>query len=184
VPGHQHDDLLVSAGRRLAEAEHVGRVAALLGVANDHPVEVGSEQRGLFAALAAASGWDAFAPSPQWVTSARISAMTFSAFSSRGSSAEGGDGGSGGGAAANPMASSAGHREKHNKEHHLHRYDVFGTGQKLEPPTFITVERDRPTLTDVICELRDWYDDHATELVSLRARLAGVPPAEDSDLGC
>lgn len=64
--------------------------------------------------------------------------------------------------------------DDHNKHHHVHRYDVFGNGKKIKPPTFLHEEDDRPTLGDVIKELHAWYDANEGAITALRGTLAGA----------
>lgn len=60
--------------------------------------------------------------------------------------------------------------EDHNTEHHVHRYDVLGNGKELpESPTFIKDEEKRPTLTEVIEELRGWYEANTEAVAALLA---------------
>ena len=44
----------------------------------------------------------------------------------------------------------------HNKEHHVHRYDVLNGGAQF-PIEWLTQEEQRPTLGEVIDELAGWY---------------------------
>jgi len=70
--------------------------------------------------------------------------------------------------------------ESHNKEHHRHEYDVFGTGLQIcqkkkcpveaeAVPLFISDEAAVPTLGQVIEELRSWYHEHVDDVARLRA---------------
>lgn len=45
--------------------------------------------------------------------------------------------------------------DDHNQFHHVHRFDFFGGGD--ETVEEIKTEEDRPTLSDVLEELRNWY---------------------------
>ena len=47
----------------------------------------------------------------------------------------------------------------HYPHHHVHRYDVLN-GDTRGTVTAIEEEENRPTLGQVIDELRDWYYDH------------------------
>ena len=51
----------------------------------------------------------------------------------------------------------------HNHEHHRHYFDVFNR-EEILPPTFIADEHQRPTLGEVIEEVRGWYFDNLDEL--------------------
>ncbi len=44
----------------------------------------------------------------------------------------------------------------HNKEHHVHRYDVLNSGLQF-PIQWLRDEAQRPTLGEVIDELAEWY---------------------------
>jgi hypothetical protein len=50
----------------------------------------------------------------------------------------------------------------HNQFHHVHRYNTFGDGDdRVEP---IETEDARPTLSEVLDELREFYYEHIDEL--------------------
>jgi len=53
----------------------------------------------------------------------------------------------------------------HNREHHVHRFDVF-EGQELKPPTFLSNEDERPTLGEAIAEVERWYYDNVDRLLA------------------
>ena len=55
----------------------------------------------------------------------------------------------------------------HNKEHHVHRYNVLNGGVQF-PIEWLTEEEHRPTLGEVIDELADWYYTHYDKVMSLR----------------
>lgn len=54
----------------------------------------------------------------------------------------------------------------HRRFPHKHIYDTFGFGKELDV-TELTSEDDVPTLTEVIRELRDWYQANAGRLRDL-----------------
>jgi hypothetical protein len=51
----------------------------------------------------------------------------------------------------------------HHPHHHVHRFDVFA-GDERGTVTLIDEEKDRPTLGEVIDELRGWCADNAAAL--------------------
>lgn len=53
----------------------------------------------------------------------------------------------------------------HNREHHVHRFDVFAR-QELKPPRFLPEEEQRPTLGEVIAEVETWYYENIDELLA------------------
>lgn len=53
----------------------------------------------------------------------------------------------------------------HNREHHVHRYDVL-EGDSQGAIDFIYDEEKRPTLSEVTEEARQWYYEHYDELGS------------------
>ena len=62
------------------------------------------------------------------------------------------------------------HEEGHNDEHHVHRFDVLGSGKQLaDSPTFLIHEEERPTLGEVIEELHRWHDTHGDDAARLLA---------------
>jgi hypothetical protein len=48
---------------------------------------------------------------------------------------------------------------EHHKHHHLHRFDVLGTGEEIKPPEIIPPDR-APTLRQVLHEAEAWYRKH------------------------
>jgi hypothetical protein len=58
----------------------------------------------------------------------------------------------------------------HNQIHHVHRYDLPGTGVEIKPPTQLR-EREVPTLREVLSEAEEWYWKH----------LAGADPDRRTD---
>jgi hypothetical protein len=52
----------------------------------------------------------------------------------------------------------------HNREHHVHRFDVFA-GVERRPPIFILDESARPTLGEVIEEVQAWYYANLDQLL-------------------
>lgn len=54
----------------------------------------------------------------------------------------------------------------HNKEHHVHRYDVLNDGEQW-PIEFLPDEEQRPTLGEVLDELAAWYYTNYEKLITL-----------------
>ena len=55
----------------------------------------------------------------------------------------------------------------HNQFHHVHRYDVPGTGEQIKPPTRLR-ERDVPTLRQVLQEAERWYYQNVASSEAVR----------------
>lgn len=58
----------------------------------------------------------------------------------------------------------------HNKQTHVHRYDVFGTGEEDAKGFRFLNDEEWPNLSQVIIEAAGFYYDHVEELDALRAR--------------